>query len=122
MRTNQPSGLADFAPSSKSFSKVKGMKIKEVLSAPRSPWQRAYVERVIGSIRRECLDHVIVFGESSLRRILYSYFSYYHQTRPHLSLEKDSPEPRPIQRPERGPVVAVPQVGGLHHRYERRAA
>jgi putative transposase len=83
---------------------------------------RAYVERVIGSIRRECLDHVIVFGESSLRRILYSYFSYYHQTRPHLSLEKDSPEPPPIQRPERGPVVAVPQVGGLHHRYERRAA
>jgi putative transposase len=101
---------------------VRGMKIKEVLSAPRSPWQRAYVERVIGSIRRECLDHVIVFGDASLRRILSSYFSYYHQTRPHLSLEKDSPEPRPIQRPELGPVVAVPQVGGLQHRYERRAA
>jgi putative transposase len=79
------------------------------------------VERVIGSVRRECLDHVIVFGESSLRRILSSYFSYYHQTRPHLSLEKDSPEPRPIQRPEQGPVVAVPQVGGLHRRYQRAA-
>jgi putative transposase len=76
---------------------VKDMNIEEVLSAPRSPWQRAYVERVIGSIRRECLDHVIVFGESSLRRTLSSYLSYYHQTRPHLSLEKDAPELRPIQ-------------------------
>ena len=87
-----------------------------------SPWQRAYVERVIGSIRRECLDHVIVFGEASLRRTLSSYFSYYHQPRPHLSLEKDAPEPRSIQGPELGRVIAVPQVGGLHHRYERRAA
>ena len=101
---------------------IEVMNIKEVLGAPRSPWQRAYVERVIGSIRRECLDHVIVFGEASLRRILYSYFSYYHQTRPHLSLDKDAPDPRPIQPPELGRVVAVPQVGGLHHRYERRAA
>jgi putative transposase len=101
---------------------VKDMQIAEVLSAPRSPCQRAYVERLIGSIRRECLDHMIVFGEASLRRTLSSYFSYYHQTRSHLSLKKDSPEPRPIQRPERGPVVAVRQVGGLHHRYERRAA
>jgi putative transposase len=92
------------------------MQIKEVLSTPRSPWQRAYVERVIGSIRRECLDHVIVCGEASLRRTLFSYFSYYHQTRPHLSLDKDAPERRPIQPPEMGPVVAVPQVGGLHHR------
>src|SRR5712692_9097939 len=102
--------------------RVKDMQIEEVLSAPRSPWQRAYVERVIGSIRRECLDHVIAFGEASLRRTLSCYFAYYHQTRPHLSLAKDAPEPRPIPRPERGPVVAVPQVGGLHHRYERRAA
>jgi transposase InsO family protein len=101
---------------------VQDMKNKEVLSAPRSPWQRSYVERVIGSIRRECLDHVIVLGESSLRRTLPSYFSYYHQTHPHLSLEKDSPEPRPIQRTELGPVVAIPQVGGLHHRYQGRAA
>ena len=98
------------------------MGIQEVLFTPRSPWQRAYVERVIGSIRRECLDHVIVFHESSLRRILDSYFDYYHRSRTHLSLEKDSPEPRPIQPPEMGPVVAVPQVGGLPHRYERRAA
>ena len=101
---------------------VRDMGICEVLSLPRSPWQRAYVERVIGSIRRECLDHVIVFRENSLRRILNSYFDYYHRSRTHLSLEKDSPEPRAIQPPEMGSVVAVPQVGGLHHRYERRAA
>ncbi len=101
---------------------VRDMGIREVLSAPRSPWQRAYVERVIGSIRRECLDHVIVFHETSLRRTLDSYFDYYHRSRTHLSLRKDPPEPRPIQPPEMGSVVAVPLVGGLHHRYERRAA
>jgi hypothetical protein len=77
----------------------------------------AYVERM----RRECLDHVIVFSEASLRRTLASYFSYYHQTRPHLSLAKDSPRPRPVQL-ELGPVVAVAQVSGLQHRHERRAA
>jgi transposase InsO family protein len=98
------------------------MGIEEVLSTPRSPWQRAYIERVIGSIRRECLDHVIVFDVDSLRRILTSYFNYYHGSRTHLSLEKDSPEPRPIQLPEIGPVVALPQVSGLHHRYQRQAA
>ena len=98
------------------------MGIQEVLSTPRSPWQRAYMERVIGSIRRECLDHVIVFDESSLRRILRSYLDYYHRSRTHLSLGKDSLEPRSIQPPEVGRVVALPQVGGLHHRYERRAA
>lgn len=101
---------------------VRDLGIREVLSAPRSPWQRAYVERVIGSIRRECLDHVIVFQERSLRRTLRSYFHYYHRSRTHLSLGKDAPEPRAIQPPEIGPVVALPQVGGLHHRYERRAA
>jgi len=101
---------------------VRDMGICEVLSAPRSPWQRAYVERVIGSIRRECLDHVIVFQERSLRRTLNSYFDYYHRSRTHLSLAKDSPKPRPIQPPETESVVAVPQVSGLHHRYERRAA
>src|SRR6516164_2717557 len=101
---------------------VRDMGIHEVLSTPRSPWQRAYVERVIGSIRRECLDHVIVLHESSLRRTLKSYFEYYHRSRTHLSLGKDAPEPRAIQPPELGSVVAVPQVGGLHHRYERRAA
>ena len=95
------------------------MNINEVLSAPRSPWQRAYVERVIGSIRRECLDHVIVFDEESLRRILRSYFSYYHRSRLHLSLDKDSPDSRSVQSV--GRVIAFPEVGGLHHRYERVA-
>jgi putative transposase len=101
---------------------VRDLGIQEVLCTPRSPWQRAYVERVIGSIRRECLDHVIVFDESSLRRVLRSYLDYYHRARTHLSLGKDSPESRPIQPPEMGRVVALPQVGGLHHRYERWAA
>jgi putative transposase len=101
--------------------RVREIGICEVRSAPRSPWQRAYIERVIGSIRRECLDHVIVFHESSLRRTLNAYFEYYHRSRTHLSLGKDAPEPRAIQPPEMGSVVAVPQVGGLHHRYERRA-
>jgi len=101
---------------------VRAMGICEVLSAPRSPWQRAYVERVIGTIRRDCLDHIIVLHERSLRRILHSYFDYYHRSRTHLSLGTDAPEPRAVQPPDMGPVVVVPQVGGLHHRYERRAA
>jgi putative transposase len=101
---------------------VRDMHIEEVLAAPRSPWPRAYVERLIGSIRRECLDHVIVFHEAGLRRILAEYFSYYHQTRPHLSLDKDSPLPRKVQPPELGRVHSIRQLGGLHHRYERRAA
>ena len=101
---------------------VKAMGIKQVLSAPRSPWQRAYIERVIGTIRRECLDHVIVFNQSSLSRHLQSFLDYYHDTHCHLSLAKETPEPRPVQPPEQGRVVSLPQVGGLHHRYERRAA
>src|SRR4030088_2597715 len=101
---------------------VKAMGIKEVLSAPRSPWQRAYVERVIGTIRRECLDHVIVLNEVSLYRHVKSFLAFYHESRTHLSLAKDPPEPRPVHQLELGAVVAIPQVGGLHHRYERRAA
>jgi putative transposase len=101
---------------------VKAIGIKQVLSAPRSPWQRAYVERVIGTIRRECLDHVIVFNQTSLSRHLGRFLEYYHQSRCHLSLHKDAPEPRPVQPPDRGRIVSLPQVGGLHHRYERRAA
>jgi putative transposase len=101
---------------------VKDLGIEEVLSAPRSPWQRAYVERVIGTLRRECLDHVIVFNEASLRRHVKSFVTYYHESRTHLSLAKDAPEPRAVQPPEVGRIVAMPQVGGLHHRYGRRAA
>src|SRR5262245_38394445 len=96
------------------------MNIEEVLSAPRSPWQRAYVERVIGSIRRECLDHVIILNQEGLRRVLASYIRYYHRSRLHLSLDKDSPDPRPVQPV--GKIIAIPEVGGLHHRYERLAA
>ena len=102
--------------------RLNAMGIMEVLSAPRSPWQNAYAERAIGSIRRECLDHVIVLNEHHLRRLLSSYLGYYHQSRTHLSLEKDCPEPRLAQPPDRGRIVAFPQVGGLHHRYERLAA
>jgi putative transposase len=101
---------------------VKAMGIKQVLSAPRSPWQRAYVEGVIGTIRRECLDHLIVFDEASLRRHLQAFIGYYHRTRTHLALDKDAPDPRPIQPPDSGLIVSIPEVGGLHHRYERRAA
>ena len=101
---------------------VKAMGIQEVLSAPRSPWQRAYVERVIGTIRRECLDHVIVFNEASLYQHVKSFLAYYHESRTHLSLGKDSPETRVAQTADAGRIVAIPQVGGLHHRYERRAA
>ena len=101
---------------------VRAMGIKQVLSAPRSPWQRAYVERVIGAIRRECLDHTIVFNEHCLYRHLKSFVDYYHRSRTHLALEKDSPEPRPIQPPASGRIIAIPVMGGLHHRYERRAA
>jgi putative transposase len=98
------------------------MDIQEILAAPSSPWQNAYAERLFGSIRRECLDHVTVLNESSLRRVLKSYFDYCHQSREHLSLAKDAPEPRAIQTPALGAVHRLPQVGGLHHRYERRAA
>jgi len=82
----------------------------------------AYVGRLIGSIRRECLDHVIVQNETGLRRILKSYFDYYERTRTHLSLDKDAPISRPVQPPEIGRIAELPQVGGLHHRYERIAA
>lgn len=73
-------------------------------------------------LRRECLDHVIVLGEAHLRRIVRSYVGYYHGARTHLALEKDAPEHRTTQPPEKGIVVEIPEVGGLHHRYERRAA
>jgi transposase InsO family protein len=99
-----------------------GMGINEVRTAPRSPWQNAYAERLIGSIRRECLDHVIVVSEPGLRRVLHRYVEYYERSRTHLALEKDTPLHRPIAPSARGSVVAIPQVGGLHHRYERRAA
>jgi transposase InsO family protein len=102
--------------------RVKSLGCEEVVSAPRSPWQNPFVERLIGSIRRECLDHVIVFNERHLLRILRSYFEYYHESRTHMGLDDNAPIPREVERPERGAVSAIPQVGGLHHRYTRRAA
>src|SRR3979411_2229715 len=97
------------------------MDIKEVVTAARSPWQNAYVERIIGSVRRECLVHVIIFDERHLHGVLSSYFHYYHKTRTHLSLDKDCPETRPVHRPAAGKLIGFPEVCGLHHRYERRA-
>ena len=102
--------------------RVRSMGIEEVIIAAQSPWQNAYAERLIGSIRRECLDHVIVLSEDHLRRVLKSYFSYYHSWRTHLSLGMDCPEPREMQAPDVGEVVEVPEVGDLHHHYERQAA
>jgi putative transposase len=102
--------------------RVAGMGIGEVISTPSSPWQNPYAEGLIGSIRRECLNHVIVLGERHLQRLLTAYLAYHHGSRTHLALEKDAPTPRPVQMPTEGRVVAFPEVGGLHHRYERRVA
>src|SRR6202051_2506332 len=102
--------------------RVDAMGITEVITAPRSPWQNPYVERAIGSIRRECLDYIVIVNERHLRRVLSSYVDYYHHTRTHLSLEKDCPHSRCVQPPRSGRVIAIPQVGGLHHRYQRLAA
>jgi transposase InsO family protein len=101
--------------------RMKSMGIVEVPIAPRSPWQNPYCERVIGSIRRECLDHVIVLNEAHLKRILTEYLGYYHLSRPHLSLDRNSPTPREVEPPSLGKVIAIPHVGGLHHRYSRAA-
>jgi putative transposase len=99
-----------------------GMRVEEVLTAPHSPWQNPFAERLIGSVRRECLDHVVVLGEWHLERILTAYFPYYHRARTHLSLDKDTPDGRRIEPPDLGMIIPIPEVGGLHHRYVRRAA
>jgi putative transposase len=101
--------------------RVKHLGIEEVIIAYRSPWQNPYVERLIGSIRRECLDHVIVLNEAHLTRILTAYFAYYHEARSHLSLDRNAPIPRNVEPPSHGHVIAIPHVGGLHHRYTRAA-
>jgi putative transposase len=101
--------------------RVLGMGIEQVLSAPRSPWQNPFVERLIGTLRRDCLDHVIVLNERHLRWILARYLDYYHRWRTHLSLGMDAPSPRAVHPPDRGRVVEFPELGGLHHHYERVA-
>lgn len=102
--------------------RVESMDIKQVLIAAQSPWQDPYVERVIGSIRRECLDHVIILNERHLRRVLQEHFKYYDGSRTHLALAKDCPSPRSVEPPDLGLIHSEPMVGGLHHRYYRQAA
>ncbi len=101
--------------------RTKHMGIEEVVIAYRSPWQNPIVESLIGSIRSECLDHVIVLNEAHLIRILSSYFDYYHRSRTHLSLDRNAPIPREVEPPSHGHVIVIPHVGGLHHRYTRAA-
>jgi transposase InsO family protein len=101
--------------------RVSNMGIRQILISPRSPWQNPYAERVIGSFRRECLNHVIVLSESHLRRVLRGYVAYYNDSPPHMSLSGNSPMGRDVEPPSKGQVVAIPQVGGLHHRYARAA-
>ena len=103
------------------FDRVNTIGMQEVVTAPGAPWQNAYVERFIGSVRRECLDHVIVLTAAGLRRMLNEYVTYYSRTRTHLGLDKDAPFPHPVAPLTAGRVIAIPQVGGLHHRYERAA-
>jgi putative transposase len=102
--------------------RVQSLGIEQVLSAPRSPWQNPFVERLIGTLRRDCLDHLIVLNERHLRRIVARYLDYYHDWRTHLSLSMDAPNPRVVHPPEQGRVVQFPDIGGLHHHYERLAA
>jgi transposase InsO family protein len=101
---------------------IRVLGVEQKIIAYESPWQNGYVERVIGSIRRECLDHVIVLGERHLRKVLREYIAYYHGARTHLGLGKDTPEPRAVQSRGEGAVVGDPVLGGLHHRYWREAA
>src|SRR5258708_14121193 len=125
LTTQRPSiccGTAIRSTARSSCQRVVGMGIKQALISPKSPWQNPFVERLVGSIRRECLDRVIVFNERQLRRILESYFQYYHNARPHRSLDHDSPVPRPVELPDCGKVIELPLVGGLHHHYLRQAA
>ena len=97
------------------------LSIEEILTAPHLPWQNACAERGIGSIRGECLNHVVILNEKHLRRILARYVNYYNATRTQLSLNKDAPEGRVVQLPGKGRVVELPRVGGLHHEYTRMA-
>ena len=101
--------------------KVEALGMEEVKIAPRSPWQNPFAERVIGSIRRECLDHMIILGESHLRRVMKEYVGYYNESRAHQSLDRNAPVPREIEPPSQGKVISIPLLGGLHHRYARAA-
>jgi len=102
--------------------RVAGMGIEQVCTAPRAPWQNPYVERLIGPVRRECIDHLIILDEDHLHRILRTYLSYYHGSRTHLALNKDAPKGRVPESAELGKIRTLPVIGGLHHRYTRKAA
>ncbi len=97
--------------------RVRAMGIRDRPTSPRSPWQNAYAERLIGSIRRDCLDHVVVFGEQHLRHLLQAYQQYYNKVRTHLSVYKDAPVTRAVQPV--GRILPRPILGGLHHQYDR---
>ena len=101
---------------------AKAMGIENVVTAPHAPWRNPFVERFVGSARRECFDHVIAFNEGGVRRLMTLYRAYYEQARTHLALDKDAPIPRRVMPPGEGDIVTIPEVGGLHHRYERRVA
>jgi len=101
--------------------RIRAMWIRDRPISPRSPWQNPYVERLIGTLRRECLDHVLILNEAHLRRLLHGYIGYYNTARPHQSLDNNSPQPREVHPPDLGRVVSIPQVGGLHHRDQRAA-
>jgi transposase InsO family protein len=101
--------------------RVERLGLEQKLIAPRSPWQNPMVERIIGSIRREVLDHLIVLSGRHLHQVLSEYLAYYHQDRSHRSLDQDCPFCRPVEPPDQGDIVALPRLGGLHHRYTRQA-
>jgi putative transposase len=100
---------------------ITNMGIREVIISPTAPWRNASVERVVGSIRRECLDHVIILSEAHLCRVLRADLAYYNTARPHQSLHNNSPHPRVVQPPSGGRIIAIPQVDGLHHCDQRAA-
>ena len=102
--------------------RVAALGVDERLIAPRSPWQNPYIERMIGTLRHECLDHVIILNERHLQQVLADYLDYYHRSRTHRGLDCDCPVPRPVEAVESGKVIEFPVLGGLHHRYSRKAA
>ena len=101
--------------------RVDNLGVRQIRISPRSPWQNGYAERWVGTLRRELLDHVIVVGERHLLRLVRQHVAYYNEDRPHISLDRDAPVARAVQPPSAGRVVALPRVGGLHHRYSRAA-
>lgn len=102
--------------------RVKGLGTKEIKTAIRAPLMNSFAERVIGTFRRECFDHLIVWSGEHARRLLASYVAYYNSDRTHMSLDKDAPDGRAIEPPVLGKVISLPRVGGLHHRHTRIAA